>query len=63
MITIDKIRKYLLSISRDEEHYNYLLDNYYISPRYRNKECLHPEHETCEFCPLNFLRGNKNEVQ
>ena len=53
MITIDKIKKYLRSISKDEMHYNYLLDTSYVNPKYRNEECKHPEHETCATCPLN----------
>ena len=56
MITIDKVRNYVRSISKDEEHYNHLLERIYISPTYRNKECRHPEHETCENCPLNIFR-------
>lgn len=56
MISIEKIRKYVRSIAKNEEHYNYLLDRIYVSPKYRNKECIHPEHETCENCSLNFFR-------
>ena len=55
MIAIDKIRQYLRSVSEDEEYYDYLLITSFIDPRYRNKECQHPEHETCETCPLNLF--------
>lgn len=56
MIAIDKIRKYLYSISKNEKHYNYLLDISYVNPEYRNKECSHPEYDTCESCPLNHFK-------
>lgn len=58
MKTIDKIRLYLKEISKNEEHYNWLLRNSYVNPKYRNEECLHPEHVTCQNCELNkFLRS------
>lgn len=56
MVAIDKIRKYVRSISKNEEHYNCLLDRIYINPKYRNEKCIHPEHETCENCSLNFFK-------
>ena len=55
MIAIDKIRKYLRSISEDEDYYDYLLRTSFSNPMYRNKECPYPEHETCETCPLNMF--------
>lgn len=58
MKTIDKIRLYLKEISQSEEHYDWLLENSYVNPKYRNEECLHPEHATCQSCELNrFLRS------
>lgn len=56
MITIDKIRQYLKSISKSDEEYNKLLLETWVDPEKRNKECSHPEHETCENCPLNIFR-------
>ena len=48
MKTIDKIKKYLRILAKDEIDYNYLLNTIYVNPLYRNKECLHPEYEICE---------------
>lgn len=53
MIAIDKIRKYLHSVSNDEEYYNYLLRTSFVDPKYRIKECQHLEYETCGTCHLN----------
>lgn len=57
MKTVDKIRIYLKDISKDEKHYEWLLNHIYINPKYRNEECLHPEHSSCENCELNRLRS------
>lgn len=57
MIVIDKIRKYIHYFSKNEEQYYYVLDRIYVNPKYRNKECIHPEHDTCENCTMNSFKG------
>ena len=62
MITIDKVRAYLRSISNSEEEYNKLLDMVYINPDRRNKPCIHPECE-CAECPINYFKDRFKKME
>lgn len=53
MIVIDKVRQYIRSLAKDDKHYKELLDRIWVNPHRRNKECPHPECETCRECPKN----------
>lgn len=54
MIVIDKVRLYLKSIAKNEEHYQKLLYNIYINPKHRNLECKY-EDLSCADCPKNHF--------
>ena len=56
MKTIDKIRQYVRSISSTDEDYNRRLLEIYVDPNMRNRECKHPEFQSCGDCPLNRCR-------
>lgn len=62
MKTIDKIRQYLRSIAATEQEYSQLLDRVWIDPTKRNKECVHPEQETCAGCPMNYFRRSNERI-
>lgn len=61
MVVIDKAREYLRSIADSEEHYNYLLNNVWVNPTFRNSQCQHPE-LSCGDCPLNFLKTRVHSI-
>jgi hypothetical protein len=61
MIVIDKVRQYIRSLAKDDKHYKELLDRVWIRYDRRNKECPHPEYETCEGCPKNMLNIKSGE--
>lgn len=52
MVVIDKCREYCKRMSTSEEHYKFILDNIFVVPHVRNKECSRPDN-LCETCDLN----------